>query len=194
MKTLQQMLRELARPDVAEFAVASDRLPCIKVGDKYEPIDDVPRATEAILEMLVAAGGSRHIEDLEAKPAQWTMRVEGIGSLGVQAVMRGGRAQARITVVSRTPAASSPAAPAPRIEAVTGPVHETAPEPIALATETPHAAVRGEGALAVDRPLRDARDAHASDVHLIPGRPLLLRIAGELVPRGTPLGQEAIEA
>jgi twitching motility protein PilT len=194
MKTLQQMLRELARPDVVEFAVASDRLPCIKVGDKYEPIDDVPRSTDAILEMLVAAGGSRHIEDLEAKPAQWTMRLEGIGSLSVQAVMRSGRAQARITVVQRAEAEAPPLAPAPRAFAARDPVRETAPEPIPLATETPHAAVSGDAALAVDRPLRDARDAHASDVHVIPGRPLLLRTAGELVPKGSPLGEAAVEA
>jgi twitching motility protein PilT len=85
MKTLQQMLRELTRPDVSEFAVASDRLPCVKAGDKYEPIDDVPRDTGAILEMLIAAGGSRHVEDLEGKTAQWIFRVEGIGAITVQA-------------------------------------------------------------------------------------------------------------
>ncbi len=56
MKTLQQMLRELARADVAEFAVVSDRLPCIKVGGKYEPVDENARSTEAILEMLVSVG------------------------------------------------------------------------------------------------------------------------------------------
>ena len=67
MKTLQQMLRELARPDVAEFAVASDRLPCIKVGGKYEPVDDTRGRPRHILEMLVAAGGSRYVDDLEAQ-------------------------------------------------------------------------------------------------------------------------------
>ena len=39
MKTLQQMLLELARPDVAELAVSSDRLPCVKVDGKYVPIE-----------------------------------------------------------------------------------------------------------------------------------------------------------
>ncbi len=51
MKTLDQMLRELTRPDVGEFAVVSDRLPCIKVGARYEPVDDKARSTDAILEM-----------------------------------------------------------------------------------------------------------------------------------------------
>jgi hypothetical protein len=31
MKNLQQMLRELARSEVSEFAVVSERLPCVKV-------------------------------------------------------------------------------------------------------------------------------------------------------------------
>ena len=39
MKTLPQMLRELAKPEVVEFAVASDRLPCVKIGDQYHPVE-----------------------------------------------------------------------------------------------------------------------------------------------------------
>jgi twitching motility protein PilT len=194
MKTLQQMLRELARPEVSEFAVASDRLPCIKVGDKYEPIDDAPRATDAILEMLAAAGGSRHIEDLEAKPAQWTLRVDGVGSLSVQAVMRGGRAQARITVVQRSAPVAAPPAPAPRVDPPQHPVRDTAPEPVGRAVDVRAAPLRVEGDMAIDGPLREARSAHASDVHVIPGRPLLLRTAGDLTPRGSPLAEANVEA
>jgi len=179
MKTLQQMLRELARPEVSEFAVASDRLPCVKIGDKYEPIDDVPRATDDILEMLVAAGGSRHVEDLETAPAQWTLRVDGIGTLAIQAVMRGGRAQARITVAQRAAPATAPA-PAP--------VRAPAPAP------EPSTVGRAGHALPIDGLLREARDAQASDVHVIPGRPLLIRTAGELSPRGAPLAEATVEA
>jgi twitching motility protein PilT len=65
MKSLQQLLRELVRPEVIEFAVATDRLPCVKVGDKYHPVDDAARSSSELLEMLVSAGGSRHVEDLE---------------------------------------------------------------------------------------------------------------------------------
>src|SRR5580700_9660749 len=101
MKTLPQMLRDLARAEVSEFAVASDRLPCVKLGGKYEPVDDHARSTESILEMLVSAGGSRYVEDLEAKPAAWTMRVEGVGSVGVQAMMRDGRVQARFVLIRK---------------------------------------------------------------------------------------------
>src|SRR5580704_18708064 len=101
MKNLQNMLRELARSDVAEFAVVSDRLPCVKVGAKYEPIDEAARSTDSILAMLVAVGGSRYVDELEGKPAAWTTRIDGVGAVAVQAVMREGRVQARFTLVNR---------------------------------------------------------------------------------------------
>jgi len=181
MKTLQQMLRELARPEVSEFAVASDRLPCVKVGDKYEPIDDVPRPTAAILEMLVVAGGSRHIDDLEAKPAQWGLRLEGIGVLNVQAVIRGGRAQVRITVTQRLTPGAQGAAPA-RVD----PAQPASREAVRPA--------RGDGELTIDSLLQEARDARASDVHVIAARPLLFRLAGELTPRGSPIDEASVGA
>src|SRR5579864_8074162 len=108
MKTLLQMVRELSRADVSEFAVVSDRLPCVKVGGSYQPIDDAPRSTDEILEMLAAAGGSRYLDDLHEKPAQWTTRVDGVGSVAIAAVIRAGRAQARFTLAQR---ASVPAIP-----------------------------------------------------------------------------------
>src|SRR4029077_8383462 len=99
MKPPDEMLRQLARPDVIEFAVASDRLACVKIGNKYDPLDDVPRSTDAILEMLTRIGGAPYVKDLERTPAHWTTRVDGIGSVGVQAVFVNGRLQARLAVV-----------------------------------------------------------------------------------------------
>ena len=58
-------------------AMASDRLPCIKIGGKYEPVDEHARSTDAILEMLTSVGGSRYVEDLDSKPAAWTERESG---------------------------------------------------------------------------------------------------------------------
>ena len=99
MKTFDEMLRQLARPDVIEFAVASDRLPCVKIGSKYDPLDDVPRSTDAIIEMLTRIGGAPYVKDLERTPAHWTTRVDGIGSVGVQAIFVNGRLQARLALV-----------------------------------------------------------------------------------------------
>jgi twitching motility protein PilT len=220
VKTLQQMLRELARPEVSEFAVASDRLPCVKVGDKYEPVDDVAPTTDAILAMLVAVGGSRHVEDLETKPAAWATRIEGLGTVNVQAALRTGRAQARIVLAQRAPAQA--AAPGPQAQPAPAAAHQPAPfvEPTRMAavpTPAPVAAtapdvgpvvapaqprrqvdvapaVSGGGSSALDGLLRGARDAAASDLHVIAERPVLMRTAGDLTPSGGPLAEANVEA
>jgi twitching motility protein PilT len=101
VKTIEQMLRHLARVDVAEFAIASGRLPCVKVGGAYQPVDDLAPTTDAILQMLVSVGGSRYVDALGPKPTQWTMRLEGVGSIAVAAVMRDDKVQARFVVARR---------------------------------------------------------------------------------------------
>jgi twitching motility protein PilT len=220
VKTLHQMLGELARPEVTEFAIMSERLPCIKVGGKYEPIDDKAPGTEAILEMLVAAGGSRYLDDMVTRPAVWTTRIEGLGSIGVQAIMKDGRVQARFSIVRRASIRAMPAAgrksnqpPARKshraMPAVTedaaferasdpllkSAVHKPAsmrpapakapsarPPPVKAASPPNPAALRSLDAL-----LSTAREVGASDLHVVADRPMLVRIGGELVPRGSPL-------
>jgi twitching motility protein PilT len=204
VKTVQQILRELARPEVVEFAVVSDRLPCFKVGDKYQPVDDVPRTTEAIIEMLVAAGGADHVGDLEKQPAHWSTRIDGVGSVGVQAVMRAGKLQARFAVTVRssdTAKAPSLHAPAPNRVPAPERVPERAPTPAPVpALERPPAPAPTPTRAApqpspsrsfqpIDSFLSRARDARASDLHIVAGRPLLLRIAGELTPHGAPIDE-----
>jgi twitching motility protein PilT len=204
MKTLDQMLRELARQDVGEFAVVSDRLPCIKVGAKYEPIDDKARSTDAILEMLSSAGGSRYIDDLRARPATWTFRVEGVGNVAVQAVWREGRVQARFTLVSPARGYAVAAAPTP----APPPVLDSA---VCLVTNDapPRAApdgAQGPGgprqtlvtlpdgtAGALEAMFAVMHEANASDLHVVAERPILLRVAGELGPRGNALPAAAVE-
>jgi len=181
MKTFDQMLRELARADVIEFAVASERLPCVKIGNKYEPIDDAPRSTEAILEMLRAVGGGPYVQDLEKNPAHWTTRVEGIGSVGVQAVVVSGRAQARFAVIVRETSPSSPSAERPVAAAVSADPGARAPSP---------GGARADG---LDGLLAAARELDASDVHVVAGRPVLVRVAGDLVPRGAAIHETLAE-
>lgn len=179
MKTFDQMLRELARADVIEFAVASDRLPCVKIGNKYEPVDDAPRSSAAILEMLAAWGGGPYVRDLENNPAHWTTRIDGVGSVGVQAVIVSGRVQARFAVIVRdtTPAAERPA---PVVDAVAR----------AQVVGRPEGAARPDG---IDGLLAAARELTASDLHIVAGRPALMRVGGELLPRGAPIHEAAVE-
>lgn len=223
------MLRELTRPDVTEFAVVSERLPCIKVGGKYQPIDDRARSSDAILEMLVAVGGSRYLDDVGDQPVAWTTRVEGIGSVGIQAVKREGRVQARFTVVR--PASVRPPPPAPKASASTHsrppPAPRKSPPPARRSSAPARKSMRPEArksmramaaaeradALALDRAsaprIAIARQApsapldellaqgaalHATDVHVLSDRPLLLRVAGDLNPRGEVLPASLVDA
>jgi twitching motility protein PilT len=172
MKTLDEMLRQLVRSDVIEFAVASERLPCVKVGNRYDPLDDVPRSTDEIREMLARVGGGPFLKDLERTPAHFTSRIDGIGSVGVQALYVNGRLQARFAVVA--PEAVQPAA---------APAPAPAPPPVAAVVKFDR----------LETVLAAARQAGASDVHVAPGRPLLLRVAGELTPRGAPLDESIVE-
>jgi twitching motility protein PilT len=217
MKALEDLLGELARPEVSEFAVVTDRLPCVKVGDKYDPVDDTARPTDEILDMLNSVGGIRHIEHLDTRPAQWTTRVEGVGLVAVQAVMRGGRVQARFTraqadavaaprVPSQTfePALRAPERPIGRpVEAPVRPMEAPAraeprvePSPVkpavaARAIEMPKGTGRVPGWL--DTLLGVGREG-ASDVHVVAGRSSLVRMAGDLQPHGEPIDPATVEA
>jgi twitching motility protein PilT len=48
--------------------------------------------------------------------------------------------------------------------------------------------------MAIDAILASARDERASDVHVVAGRPILLRIRGELLARGSPVAPPTAEA
>ncbi|HEY2512989.1 MAG TPA: PilT/PilU family type 4a pilus ATPase [Polyangiaceae bacterium] len=293
MKTIEEMLRNLARSDVTEFAVVSDRLPCVKIGDTFHPVDDEAPSTDTILEMLVSAGGSRYVDSLGAKPVHWTLRIDGVGTLSVRALLRGDIVQARFVVTQRDAPASTraggralradidprgrgdgnfspppppPAAAAALVEAepvfdfdspratpavpratgsaasldfdepdqASGPSSDLrgrmpgADEPIELEMEhliertasiapqrvsSPRIAIlsdpvpppapvvrptlsqemRAVGPAGVfERFLAQARQANASDLHLVSERPSLLRVAGELVPSGDPLAPERV--
>jgi twitching motility protein PilT len=205
VKTLDQMLQELARPEVTEFAMVSDRLPCIKVDGKYLPIDDKARSSQAITEMLVASGGGRYMDEMQGQPVAWTTRMEGLGSVGIQAVVREGRVQARFTVVRRPSVRNMPAVggarksqhpPAKRksqraMAPVTiddDPALERASNPgVRLADLQPKLGP-------LDTLLSQARDLGATDVHVIAARPLLARVGGDLLPQGKPLGTDDTDA
>jgi twitching motility protein PilT len=220
LKTLQQMLRELVKPEIQEIAVATDRLPCVKVGGKYEPIDEKARSTETILEMLVAAGGSRYVDEMESRPAAWTTRIEGVGSVGVQAVSRDGRVQARFVLIRRMSGTAVPAAqkqapakppsrksiPAPKppsrksipvpktqsrkssVPALRLPKASKAPPPV----EAPGRVEEGASPPPIAALFDGARAARASDLHLVSGRPMLLRVRGELTARGEPIDEATV--
>src|SRR6476619_3655949 len=101
MKTIEELLRNLSRPEVLGFALASDRLPCVKIGGSFQPVDGAAPSTDAILQMLVGEGGSRYVESLTAKPTQWTTRLDGLGTVSISAIMRNDVVQARFMLTKR---------------------------------------------------------------------------------------------
>ncbi len=214
MKTLDQMLQELARPEVTEFAMVSDRLPCIKVGGKYEPIDDRARSSQAIVEMLLASGGARYVGEMDGQPVAWTTRVEGLGSIGIQAVQRDGRVQARFTVVRRPSVRTMAAAPGKSQHAAPPrkSVHPAQPgarkskhglQPVRLEDDAALERASNPGVHLADLKPRlgpldtllwEARELGATDVHVIAARPLLARIGGDLLPQGSPIDVDRVDA
>ncbi|MGK3992191.1 type IV pilus twitching motility protein PilT [Sorangium sp. So ce1024] len=319
MNALRSWLSQLNRPEVTEFAVATGRMPSVKISGAFQAVDPSALSTDDILMLLSALGGGRYIEALGAKPSQWHIRIEGIGAISVVAARQGDLVHARMTrmqpssamsgtmaavpgtasathgTTSATPgttsatsghtAAAPPARlsqqlsvrehlapeeaqrPAPRdpearrsssseialefrstplpAEPRQGrpstprfdpradeppPAERAAPaaraptplpqepraaraptplpqEPRAARAPTPlpqepRAARAGARARpsAADTPgaleglLAMARDEGASDLHLVAGRPPLLRVAGELVPRGEPLDPAIVES
>jgi twitching motility protein PilT len=198
VKSLQELLRELARPGVTEFAMASDRLPCVKIGDKYEPVDQQARGKDAVIEMLSDVGGRGHLEHLETKPATWTTRIDGVGTVSIQAVLQGGRVRVRITLAqapARVPAPEPARAPTPARAPAPAPAPELASfiEPTRIAAAAPPAA-QPSSPSSLDAILRSARGEGASDVHVVADRPVAVRLAGELVIRGQAIAAANVES
>ena len=107
------------------------------------------------------------------------------------------RLEIEIDAVDATVHASSPPPPAVVVAAVTGPM-PSHPAPSAIPSTTPSAMglpeserPRADGAL--DSFLAMAIAARASDLHLVAGRPLLLRVATDLVPRTQSVLPEHVE-
>ena len=64
MKPIEELLKNLGRPEVLEFGLVTNRLPSVNIGGKFEPVDDEAPTTDVLLQMLVTMGGSRYVEQL----------------------------------------------------------------------------------------------------------------------------------
>jgi twitching motility protein PilT len=113
MKTIEDLLKNLSRPEVLEFGLVTNRLPSVNIGGKFEPVDDEAPTTERLMQMLVTMGGSRYVDSLSDKPVQWTTRLDGVGVIAVAAIMRKDVVQARFTVARREGRPQPSVQPAP---------------------------------------------------------------------------------
>jgi len=101
MKSVEELLSHLLRDGVTEVAMVAGRLPCANVNGKFEPLDKVSPSNEDLLALLEENGGREHISDLAERPAQWSFRVTGVGTVGVAVVERGGKIQCRMSLMKR---------------------------------------------------------------------------------------------
>jgi twitching motility protein PilT len=101
MKNVEQLLRALLRPEVEEVALVSERLPSARVGSSFDPLDEEVLSAQAILAILVAAGGSRYVDGLGPTPKNWALRVPGLGEVNVSAALRGAQVLARFSLAGR---------------------------------------------------------------------------------------------
>jgi twitching motility protein PilT len=130
MKPIEELLKNLGRPEVLEFGLVTNRLPSVNIGGKFEPVDDEAPTTDILLQMLVTMGGSRYVEQLSERPVQWTTRLDGVGVIAVAAIMRKDVVQARFTVARRDAAGAAPAArPATAAGPPPGPLAQTQVSP-----------------------------------------------------------------
>lgn len=214
MSLVQRLLRALNRTDVTECALATGKFPAARTGDKWEALDSQALSGDEILMLLMALGGDRHVDRLGDAPLQWSFRSRGVGTIGVAATKRADDVRVRLSVRERDAAPAQKAAsikppknPSVKMRAKSSP----APAPpssddgslrqAALMLDrdadaflygTPKQAAQQRGGN-LDELLGAARAASASDVHIIAGRPVLHRVAGELVTRGEPLATEKVE-
>jgi len=175
---LDLMARGLKRDGVTEFAVTSGRPPCVKLHGAYEPVAQYAVSDDELLELLMTLGGIAFVDKLGPEAASWKSVEDGLGVVSIRAAKKDGTLHARV-VLHREP---QPAAGARPLDA-------PAAAPPAVAVPVPFA----PSAAPFDRLLEEARQRNASDLHVVAGRPALLRIAGELVASGEPLGSSEVE-
>ncbi len=154
MKPIEELLQNLARTEVIEFGLVTNRLPSVNIAGKFQPVDDEAPTTDAVLQMLVQVGGSRHVETLSEKPVQWTMRLDGVGVIAVAAIMRKDVVQARFTVARRDATRRSHVPPVPSVRSGAPPPpphwpHATGPGTVprleAVGPKPPRNAASAEG-------------------------------------------------
>src|SRR4051812_11707094 len=91
------LLANLNRAEVSELVLLSGARAAIRVGSANRDLDDHAWSSDEILQVLVAAGGSRHVDELGPKLSQWRTRVEGVGTVNVSAYQRANRLEARFS-------------------------------------------------------------------------------------------------
>src|SRR5512132_1929460 len=92
------LLQRLGTNGISEITMVTGQSPYGNEGALPTVLDTVVLTTDDILQILFAAGGSRHVDTLGAKASNWTARIDGVGLIAVTATMHGELVQARFTL------------------------------------------------------------------------------------------------
>ncbi|MFN0064309.1 MAG: type IV pilus twitching motility protein PilT [Myxococcaceae bacterium] len=199
MITSTQVLQLLLKSDVSEVGIAGGRVPAVKIGGVFRPASAQSLQATDVVRILFECG--MDVSALGATPARWSGSVQGIGTISVVAARQGDNVQARISLVSpvspsQTTSAGEAAAPAQAAThkgaPASGPTTSARAAAVPVAEQVPRGPVRIRQS-SLEEVLSDARSHAASDVHLIAGRPPMLRMAGELLRCGEVMDPARVE-
>ncbi|MCI0569141.1 MAG: PilT/PilU family type 4a pilus ATPase [Myxococcaceae bacterium] len=202
MKPIEQLLQLLTRPGVSEVVLTSGRMPLAKVGGVHRAIG-TQALTTVDIERLLQDAAAPDLAAQEGRPVQWRVTSPSAGAVDVTALRRSDVVQVRITPArggaeGGPPSPSATGAPAPAGPSSQPPA-EAHPVPPArpatgVTSVATHAARAGvDAAAALAALLEAARAAGASDLHLVAGRPPLVRMAGVLTPEGEVLPADRVK-
>src|SRR5262245_34056155 len=105
MIAISTLLQHLGRAEVSEVCLVTGERPAARVGASIRDSGDEVVSSDDLLQALFSTGGSRYVDSLGEKPAQWRTRVEGVGAVNVSATMTGDVIEARFAL--RDPPASA---------------------------------------------------------------------------------------
>ncbi len=176
LPTLRELLAFLDREGVSEVLLQNDSPPCVMMSGQVRPLSKNPFSPADIASVLRGSRAAEAVDRASDKSVFSASFELGGRGFKVSSYIRQGRLQLRF--VPDTGAAATTAA-APRVEA---------------SNRTEGASVTGPADGALRNLLREARERHASDVHLSSGMPAMVRTAGDLLPVGSPIPHERVEA
>jgi len=126
----EKLFQLLARDDVTELALQTDRPPCVRIGDSYTPVINRNFSEEEVIAALAEAGGQQEIVALVSGARRWQFDHPTLGPVRVSAGYHGPLLQARLKRLEvALTAADKPGAQKP----------EAAEIPIAKNVEMPRA-------------------------------------------------------
>lgn len=202
MANLQQLLGYFERDDIEEVRLQSSAPVVLVQGGRSRPLTRQPITGAQVLAFVRGSPIESKIPDRDTAGSPQTLNLLGRDYL-VAIAKHGDLIQIRI----RKPAASSAATAAPATTTRPAATPKPQPAPAASPAAAPAPATRDKpAATAAPRAraklsaapgdlvglLRQARDAQASDVHLMSERPCSVRVAGQLEPTGSAMSDRDV--